>query len=99
MVGAGGSRLCEAAQERCIASGTRGCTKLDPALRGLELDAAVEGVAAVVLAGADDHFARALAGRDQAAAQRMLVVLEPVLDIVGAQAGQPVVDRRQAGGA
>src|ERR1700759_4122890 len=73
--------------------------RLAAALRGLELDPAIERVAGIVLAGADDHLARALAGGDQPAEGPSLPGLETILDVVGAQTRQAVVDCRQAGGA
>src|SRR6266436_9342744 len=68
----------------------------DPAFGGLELDPPVERVAGVVLAGPDDHFAGSLTGRDDPSPQGSVLVLQTVLDIIGPQAGQAIVDGRNA---
>src|ERR1700760_1781371 len=63
-----------------------------PALRGLELHPPVECVAGIILAGADDHLARSLAGGDDPSTQRTVIVFETILDVIGAQARQAVID-------
>src|SRR6516225_6440617 len=66
------------------------------AFGGLELHPPVERIAGIVPAGADDHFARALAGCDDPAAQGTILVLQTVLDVIGPQARQAIIDRRQS---
>src|SRR5215831_17894373 len=66
------------------------------AFGGLDLHPPVERIAGIVPAGADDHFPRALAGCDDPATQGAILVLQTVLDVIGPQARQAIIDSRQS---